>query len=130
MTFLYLNAYKAITGDIIRVSTTEVINAFMFNLIQSYWPVNFLADLIQVKIDPCFVITRGIEGGDAGARAKRFEHLERFVCFSCDGRANFVLCVNPENFTQALTVDIDTSNRKEVIAYDEPGSVDSTCDAG
>ena len=72
MTFLYLNAYKAITGDIIRVSTTEVIYAFMLNLIQSNRPVNFLTDLIQVKIDTCFVIARGIESGDAGARAKRF----------------------------------------------------------
>lgn len=97
MALLYLYAYEAITGDIIAVPATEMIYSFMLNLIQSNRPVNFLTNLIQVKIDTCFVIARGIECGDAGARTKRFEHLERFVCLPCYCRANFVFCVNPEN---------------------------------
>ena len=64
-----LDAYEAITGDIIRVSTTKVIDAFMLNLVKGYWPVNFLTNLIQVKIDPCLVVTGSIESRDAGARA-------------------------------------------------------------
>ena len=130
MALFNLDANEAITGNIINVSTTKVVYSFMFNLIESDRPVNFLTNFIQVKIDACFVITGRIEGRNAGARAKRLEHLKRSIRFSCDCGANFVLGVDPENLTQALAVDIDASDCKEVIADDEAGCVDSSRDTG
>ena len=130
MALFNLDANEAITGNIINVSTTKVIYSFMFNLIESDRPVNILTNFIQVKIDACFVITGRIEGRNAGARAERLEHLERFIRFSCDCWADFVIYIDSENLTQALTVDIDASNCKEEIAYDEACCVDSSRNTG
>ena len=130
MALFNLDANEAITGNIINVSTTKVIYSFMFNLIESDRPVNILTNFIQVKIDACFVITGRIEGRNAGARAERLEHLERFIRFSCNCWADFVIYIDSENLTQALTVDIDASNCKEVIAYDEACCVDSSRNTG
>ena len=46
MALFNLDANEAITGNIINVSTTKVIYSFMFNLIESDRPVNFLTNFI------------------------------------------------------------------------------------
>ena len=63
---LELHTDQSIACDVLVVTTTEVVNAFIFDHTKRDCPVYILPHSIDAKVDTLTIISRGIECGNAG----------------------------------------------------------------
>ena len=107
---LKFHADKTIASDVLFVATTEVINALVFDHTKGDRPVNILPHFIHAQMDSLIFISRGIECGDTCTRTEWLEYLQRFVVLCCHSSAELIFNIKHQNFSQALAINVQTSN--------------------
>ena len=103
-----------------------MINALVLDQAERCRPIDVLADAINRQVDAFFVVARGVEGCNASRGAHRFQMSHCLVRLSSDRSAYLLLDVELQDVIEAVTIDAETSDDEDVLAYDETSGVDAT----
>ena len=110
------------------ISPTKVIDAFVLDQTECCRPIDVLTHPVERQVDALLIVARCVESCDAGARAERFEVPQRSERLLCQCSAHLLLDVHLEDVCEALAVDAQASDRKDVFADDEASRVNTPSD--